>query len=499
MKYILFDTNIYLDMIVSREENNTVDNYEHLEKLLDFDKVKIILPKIVKSEVKRNLKNEIENIGNKIKAVRTNLKNTYWLNHIDEIETFNNRLKPLKSELGKLSDEFEKSKLKFIEIAEKKVDVLFSHPNVIEIEENEMLLSNVQKRKIYKKCPFHIDDKDSYADALIIEILVNLKDMINFSLSDSLYFMTRNYRDFSASNKEKDNIHNDIKLELERNNLINMFNYRRNFNKTLIQDFEQEIKEADAKWYEELEEEAKYKEKIYYRDLKNEERESVGLKSLDFDYLEFISMQDEVTDFIYNIHELINDYSANLEEYIIEYDDLIEGLDEIDEERLLKRIKKYNETPIDLKIDVIDDEVDDSIISFVNSNLIDRDKVNYVFENIKSKDYFSRGDIFTFYDFEKNEYSITAKGEINPEDYSTDNIILDFTKNDNKIIEGEIELYYGGIEFNFDGCVDEGAKESITVNLSDIFEEVKKTINKLTGLVTKNRAELNNIEKYLKK
>lgn len=62
MKYLLLDTNIYIDMIVSRNTSHTADSYELLKKLLDYDKVKIILPAIIETEIKRHIASEIQNI-----------------------------------------------------------------------------------------------------------------------------------------------------------------------------------------------------------------------------------------------------------------------------------------------------------------------------------------------------------------------------------------------------------------------------------------------------
>lgn len=47
MKYLSLDTNIYIDMIVSRENDHKPDSYKRMEKLLKFDQIKLLVPKLL--------------------------------------------------------------------------------------------------------------------------------------------------------------------------------------------------------------------------------------------------------------------------------------------------------------------------------------------------------------------------------------------------------------------------------------------------------------------
>ncbi|CEP83713.1 Uncharacterised protein [[Clostridium] sordellii] len=73
------------------------------------------------------------------------------------------------------------------------------------------------QRSIYKKRPFHYGgkdkDKNSTADAVIIESLINIKSLININNEDYIFFISRNPADFSADKGQNKNVlHEDIYL-----------------------------------------------------------------------------------------------------------------------------------------------------------------------------------------------------------------------------------------------------------------------------------------------
>lgn len=63
MKYLMLDTNIYMDMVVARNGSHKADSYYQLKKLLDYGQIKLIVPKIVITEVFRHIDNEIGKVG----------------------------------------------------------------------------------------------------------------------------------------------------------------------------------------------------------------------------------------------------------------------------------------------------------------------------------------------------------------------------------------------------------------------------------------------------
>lgn len=72
---------------------------------------------------------------------------------------------------------------------------------------------------------------------------------------DKIYFITRNHKDFSKGNSKTERliIHPHIEEKLRQNNLIQLFNYRSLYTKTLIEDFVDEATEANI--YQQLMEE----------------------------------------------------------------------------------------------------------------------------------------------------------------------------------------------------------------------------------------------------
>jgi len=215
--------------------------------LLDHDKVKIILPAIIETEIKRHISSEIHNVGKLVQKARTSINQIYWINHIEEIDKYNEKIKPLNQTLGNMVDEFSKNEQRYKNDAAQKITELMQYENVIRVEENSSLLLNVQKRKLYKLCPFHIEDKESWADAMIIETLINIRDFIEIKDEDEIFFVTRNHKDFSKGNSktERELIHPHIEEQLIKNGLIQLFHYRSLYTKTLLEDFSEETQEAN--------------------------------------------------------------------------------------------------------------------------------------------------------------------------------------------------------------------------------------------------------------
>lgn len=79
---------------------------------------------------------------------------------------------------------------------------------------------------LYKQCPFHIKDKESWADAIIIETLININKFIDIKDEDQIYFITTNITDFSKGKQKSDKeiIHPHIEKKLEENGLLEQFN-----------------------------------------------------------------------------------------------------------------------------------------------------------------------------------------------------------------------------------------------------------------------------------
>ena len=106
MKYLILDTNIYLNMVVQRDKSHLPESQIHLKKLLNTDQIRLVVPRIIKTEVHRHVDAEIDQIGKNVSLLEKNIKKLYWINTNDEIEEFNKIAKEAKKMFNLLKDTF---------------------------------------------------------------------------------------------------------------------------------------------------------------------------------------------------------------------------------------------------------------------------------------------------------------------------------------------------------------------------------------------------------
>ena len=80
MKYLLLDTNIYLDMIIDRKNNVSNKLLESFIKLLDYKEITLVVPSIVKYETNKHIKEQLNEVGNNIDRALDSIKNIYGIN-----------------------------------------------------------------------------------------------------------------------------------------------------------------------------------------------------------------------------------------------------------------------------------------------------------------------------------------------------------------------------------------------------------------------------------
>jgi rubrerythrin len=475
--------------------------------LLDHDKVKIILPAIIETEIKRHIASEIHNVGNLVRKAKTSINQIYWINHVEEIKKYNEKIKPLNQTLGNMVDEFSKNEERYINDAAQKITELMQYKNVIRIEENSGLLLNVQKRKLYKLCPFHIEDKESWADAMIIETLINIGDFIEIKDEDQIYFVTRNHKDFSKGNSktERDLIHPHIEEQLIKNGLIQLFYYRSLYTKTLLEDFSEETKEANI--YQSLIEEAEEERRAMIDDLRQDlrdiERESAGLTSLSSDetYIERISESNEVEELISTTDSLLSSLRAEIETVLEDYEQFVDDMNAKPVADLITNIQAYNaHSPflqISYEYSFTEEEVRDGVLEFVNDYLCPVEALESSLDSIRYKDYFELNQLLTFNDLDDNTVVLSVEGQLEPRNDDSDSIFIELRKNQYLISHGEIEVSYGYINFDEDGGASDGLAESIDYrlekvinDLKDVVQETKASINKISTDLVKMRAIL---------
>ena len=419
MKYLMLDTNIYMDMVVARNGSHKADSYYQLKKLLDYGQIKLIVPKIVITEVFRHIDNEIGKVGHSINEIKKRANDLYWINHNEELEKFNKILAPAKSSINKLVDEFNGSSEEYKKKYRELLNKLYINENCFVIEENEQIVFKAMQRSIHKSRPFHYggkdNDKDSIADAIIIETLINIKSIIDISHEDCIYFISRNPVDFSVDKNQKKNIlHKDILSSIEEQEIDDIVKYSTLFTNTLLQEFKEEIEAVGLT--EELEAEAEYERKLElqesYKLQDDYERESVGLSSLSTNYEEIISESDDVANFIQLLEEIREEIIRTCDEY---YDKYYE-LEELVENKSLEELQVIiNNNPlIQMFIDDCEDkyELKDVIKELIQWKIGDEDYADFG-EQIKVENIFSiNNNLFTFSDGFKNEYKLVSVGYI---------------------------------------------------------------------------------------
>lgn len=240
MKYLLIDTNIYLDLLFFRTKHNPPESHKYLLDLLKWDTSKLLVPEIVKTEVYRNAYILLEQSGKNVKDIIKRLESSFWLNDCMEASNdYSNKIKEICEKLNEYKNLHDQKKGQLKAIVEKLLDSIFSHKNTIIIKNDMDIIPKIIKRRIFKECPFH-SGKDAYADAIIVETLVNITKYIKLEQEDKVYFVSRNFEDFSESKEEREKLHSQIQQELKNNNLEDNIYYSIYFFRTLKTEFEVE-------------------------------------------------------------------------------------------------------------------------------------------------------------------------------------------------------------------------------------------------------------------
>lgn len=487
MKYLVIDTNIYIDMVVSRNGSHKAESYNQLMKLLDYGKVKLIVPKIVITEVFRHINNEIDKVGQSIDKMKSRATSLYWINHVEELERFNRNLKPIKSGINTLSEEFHSNKDNYKYEYKELFSKLFYNSNSIIIEETQDIIFKATQRKVYKRIPFHYEEKDinknCMADSIIIESLINIEEFIKLNKNDKIYFISRNFLDFSDKN-DKNLLHDDIVSDLKLKGLEDKVNYRLMFTKMLLEDFKDEIELVGLT--EQLESEAEYElqEEIKESyDLQEDlERESAGLSSLSSsNYEDRLPDLDKIIELIDLLEEMKNDIQKKCEEFSEEYYSLKEVLDNKSIESLKEIIQGDSLIQVIIGEYEEEDGIKDELMFIFNWIVGDECYADFG-EDFKNQDCFSLNTtLSTFRDSQNNEYRIETVGFLNATSGENDHIYIRLYKGNRLLEEGEIDVYYGYIKFDDDGNVDDGANESVNVSIDNILDSLLDTKNKIIG------------------
>lgn len=503
MRYVMMDTNIFIDMIIDRKHNVSGKLVDTFIKLLDFDEIKLIVPAIVVHETNKHLEEQLAEVGKKIKKAINSLEDIYGINGY-EIDGL--KIKEYKSNsrkyLTELYTKYESNKADYLRGIKATIKKIFEHPNCIIVDDTEQLRSLCLQRRIYKRAPFHYEKKESYADGLIVETLVHLLGYITLEDSDTIIFVTGNTSDFSKPTKKKE-LHEDICEDLRKKGLDEKVKYITSFGELIGAELKQEVNNANLK--EEFEKEMQEQEEIereqFYAEVEDLERESVGLTALGSFKNKFLESfcESQFVEQLKELFERINNCFSELED--IEYfytEELQDHVCAVEAEEIVDFIEKWNDLMRDLdETPVFDDisgirEIIDWIEQKANSN-------DYSDVNNSLPDNIEYGDNITIYGFEKKEYRLTM-----------DELYLSYGNGDidwlnmavwcagEKCATGNIEIAYGFVDFDDDGGIGDSCDEDISYQTSGIIEcieelasDLEKHVNKESGIVDKIRDYFN--------
>lgn len=257
MKYLGLDTNVFINMIVSRDRGHKPESYDNMMKLLNYGEIRLVLPEIIITEVERNLEREVEKTYKKLNEVKKKIKDLYWINKVKEMERFEELKKSVTSNINQLKKQYELNKDVYLQDAKSLLNEIFYHSNTIIIKETDEVIKKAYRRQLYKKKPFNANGKDSLADAVIIESLISF--ISEKDKKDELIFISNNKADFS-SDSDENILHKDIQEDIDKVNLGEQFHYSLYFTQTLVTRFEEETDNAGIK--ELLMIEAEYEEEF---------------------------------------------------------------------------------------------------------------------------------------------------------------------------------------------------------------------------------------------
>uniref|UniRef100_UPI0040574288 PIN domain-containing protein n=1 Tax=Agathobacter sp. TaxID=2021311 RepID=UPI0040574288 len=501
MRYVMMDTNIFIDMIIDRKHNVSGKLVESFIKLLDFDEIKLIIPAIVVHETNKHIEEQLAEVGKKIKSAINSLDDIYGINgyEIDglEIKEYKNNS---RKQLTELFTKYESNKSDYLREIKAIIKKIFEHPNCIIVEDTEQLRSLCLQRRIYKRAPFHYEKKESYADGLIVETLVHLSDYITLGEEDNIIFVTGNTSDFSKRIQKKE-LHEDIYEDLEKIGLGTKVKYITSFGELIGKELKQEVENANLK--EEFEKEMQEQEEMnmeqLYADVEDMERESVGLTALGSFEEEFLESFSE-SHFVEQLKELferINNCFSNLED--IEYfytEELQDHVCAVEAEKIAEFIEKWNELMDDLEeTPVLDDisgirEIIDWIEQKANSS-------DYSDVNVALPDSIEYGDNIIIYGVDKKQYELRMDElylSCGNGDIDWLNIVIYHAGE--KCASGNIEITYGFVDFDDDGGIGDACDEDISYQTGGVIEYIEEIVNEFEAYVNEELGIVETIRNY---
>lgn len=504
MKYLLMDTNIFLDMIIDRRNNVSKELVNTFIKLLNFNQVKLVIPSIVAYEISKHIEEQLFEVDKKIRNAIKAIDEIYGINGytIEGLEVKDYKTNS-KRELNILKEQYKASHAQYLEEIQSLVQKIIQHPNSIMIEDNDILNAACLQRRIYKKAPFHIEKKESFADGLIVETLLHIEDLVSLTDDDKIIFVTGNTSDFSDGTA-KDTLHLDIQKDIVKKNLVSKIKYVTHFSKLVAIDLEDEVKEANL--YEEFEKEFRENEEqerlLLDAELADYERESVGLSSLsgfEDNFLENFRESNFVETVVGLFERLNGCYSDADELYYFYSEELPDFISAIEIDDIKSFITKWNELFLENEKYLIELNIS-GIINI--SDTLQGKATGYDFSKCITSlpDYLEYGNNICFYGKNRKKYILKMDDlYLSCDNGESDQLdITLFNFRGEPLGMGSINLTYGFVEFDDDGNVGDACDEDIeycttgiTSALENIVKEFEESIESDNVILEQLKSEFN--------
>ena len=116
MKYLLMDTNIFLDMIIDRRNNVSKELVNTFIKLLNFNQVKLVIPSIVAYEISKHIEEQLLEVDKKIRNAIKAIDEIYGINGytIEGLEVKDYKINS-KRELNILKEQYKAGHIQYLE------------------------------------------------------------------------------------------------------------------------------------------------------------------------------------------------------------------------------------------------------------------------------------------------------------------------------------------------------------------------------------------------
>lgn len=253
MDYLCIDTNIYVQCCVLEiEKGDNSDSLKELRKLLDEDKIKLLLPEVVELEFYNVLASKTQKIFDAVNQMRAEIGKNSKLDQ------------RIKNDIDSKLKEFIEERREISKKVKTEIESIFSHKNTIkkglELSSNDIVgayKSFLSGNKPYKLNKMDEKEKDLnpnclQPDCLIIE---SLKNYFVGIPEYNLYFCSYNYTDFAQNTPlegEELQMHETIAKSFSNislySNLLRLLNenFDTSFPQTLVDKFEEKNNADDV-------------------------------------------------------------------------------------------------------------------------------------------------------------------------------------------------------------------------------------------------------------